>query len=236
VTPRAHDSGRLERVPQPEVISPEPARSAAWYARTGALGSGLHRVSAYLGAEHPDGTWVDLDPADLPSAPTLWATDDATSGLLRVSIAERAAPGAPPLWYVWVDEPRASPVAANLVAFADDRVAPGTIVDRYAFASMGVPNDSQAGAIRWYRSGVIHQIFVGEAWRRRQVGTCLLYAASAFHQANGWPGHLRADGRRTELGERMAASLKHPQRVQPLTDLMPPMDPAASAGPATGAT
>ncbi len=225
---QTRDSGRLECVPPTDPTSPDSATSTAWYARTGVLGSGLHRVSAHLGGEHPDGSWVDMSGAAEPDAPTLWRTDDATVGLLRVLIAERATPGAPPLWYVWVDEPRADPVAANLVAFADEAVAAGTILDRYAFASMGVSNDSQAGAIRWYRSGVIHQIFVAPDWRRRQVGSCLIYAASAFHQANGWPGHLRADGRRTDLGERMAASLKHPQRVAPLTTLMPPMDAAGA--------
>jgi hypothetical protein len=74
----------------------------------------------------------------------------------------------------------------------------------------------------------VHQVYVGEAWRRRQVGTLLIYAASAFHQANGWPDRLHSDGRRTDLGQQFVAGLRHPDRIQPLSDRMPPMDPSAS--------
>jgi hypothetical protein len=56
------------------------------------------------------------------------------------------------------------------------------------------------------------------------LGTVLIYAAEALHQAQGWPGHLHGDGRRTDLGSRFAAGVRHPQRVAPLTDLMPDMD------------
>jgi GNAT superfamily N-acetyltransferase len=205
-----------------------------WYVRGTRLDNGLHEVTAFVGAEHDDGTVVDVDIDDLVGHPHLWRAAAGERGVITVTLSASAAIGSPDLWFVNVNEPRSSPAATNLVAFASDHVTAGTIIDKFAFASLGVDNNDQAGAIRWYPgTGVIHQIFVAEKWRRQQVGTALLYTASAFHQANGWPGHLRADGRRTELGQRLAAALKHPSRVAPLSETMPPMDPAASADAAT---
>ncbi len=215
----------------------EPARNA-WYLRTGLLDSGLHRVTAYVDSRFADGKLVThIDPASLAGVPQLWQTESIERGIVRVVLASTAAPGAPNLWFVNVDEPKSLPRATNLVAFATDHFRAGTVVDRYVFGSLGVSNDEQAGAVRWYReTGVIHQIFVAQQWRRQQVGTALLYTASAFHQTNGWPGRLQADGRRTELGERLAAALKHPDRVSPLSELMPSMDeppPGSAANPAS---
>lgn len=134
-----------------------------------------------------------------------------------------------------VDEARGQRPASNLVAFATDHSEPGTIVSRYTFATLGVDNNAQVGAVRWYRTGLIHQIFAAPAWRRSGVATALLLTASAFHQANAWPGKLHADGRRTELGQRFAAAARYAHRVGELTETMPDMDPptdAASTRPA----
>jgi hypothetical protein len=186
------------------------------------LDSGLWQVTCRLNDAYPDGSRVD-DP-DL-TAPVFWRTLPAEHGLVRFELAGFATPAAPKVWFVNVDEPRASPKATNLVAFANDRMPAGTILSRYQFATLGVSNDEQAGAVRWYpANGLVHQIFVATAWRRRQLATHLLYAAGAFHQANGWPGHLHGDGRRTELGERLVAGLRHPGRFQSLTETMPTMD------------
>jgi hypothetical protein len=43
---------------------------------------------------------------------------------------------------------------------------------------------------------------VGDRPDEAQLATLLRSSASAFHQPNGWPGALRSDGRRTDLGER----------------------------------
>ncbi|MEQ1734991.1 MAG: GNAT family N-acetyltransferase [Rhodoglobus sp.] len=206
--------------------------------RSGRLDSDLYRVTAYVDSSHDDGEVVEVaEPDSLADVPQLWHTDASDHGMIGITIADSATPGAPALWFVNVDEPKSSPRATNLVAFPTDHFPPGTVVDRYAFGPLGLDNDRQAGAIRWYReTGVIHQIFVAEAWRRKQVGTVLLYAASAFHQANGWAGRLQADGRRTELGERLATSLKHRARVAPLSETMPPMDPPSQVPPPRVAT
>ena len=201
------------------------AATSAWYRRGARDDSGLWAVTAYESDDHADGEVVDDDPD--PGIPWLWRTHVPERGILAVELAPGLQEQAPPLWYVNVDEPTATPPATNLVAFATEHYAPGTIVSRYAFAGAGVHNDLQAGAVRWYRDGIVHQIFVAPAWRRRFVASTLLYAASAFHQSNGWPGHLRSDGRRTDLGDRFAAGSRHPQRFAPLEKTMPPMDPEA---------
>jgi len=204
-------------------MSPEqPADSGTWYARRSTLASGLHLVSAHSGNEFPDGSTVHDGQA------ALWSTEASAEGIIRVAIAPAAAPQAPAAWFVSVDEPRAAPRATNLVAYVTDDFPPGTVINRFQFGSLGLANEEQAGAIRWFRDdGLIHQVFVAERWRRHRLGTVLLYAASAVHQANGWPGKLHGDGRRTALGEHFAATLPHPDRIAPLAERMPPMDPSA---------
>lgn len=192
-----------------------------WYARRSTLQSGLHLVSAHRGFEHADGTTMH------GGRPALWSTERSELGLIRVIVAREAAPEAPNTWFVSVDEPRAEPPAANLVAYVTDDFPSGTIINRYQFGSLGIRGEDQAGAIRWFRDiGLKHQIFVAPQWRRNQLGTLLVYTASAFHQANGWPGRFHADGRRTELGEKFGGRFNHPERTVPLSELIPPMDPS----------
>jgi GNAT superfamily N-acetyltransferase len=205
-------------------MTPDRGTGAAWYRRFDRLESGLWLVEAIESDRHPDGTVTDDVETD--GAPVLWRTEPSDSGLLSLHVPLDAVGGVPPLWFTFVDEPKAAPAAANLVAFATPTFPAGTVVSGYAFATAGVPNDAQVGAVRWYRDGRIHQIFVAPDHRRQNVGTALLYAASAWHQANGWSGKLHADGRRTELGQRFAAGVRHPSRLQPLSETMPPMDPA----------
>lgn len=199
-----------------------------WYVRDGLLDSGRWAVSAYAGPEHADGEVLAAGFSPGDGRPVVWRTGPPAheKGLLHVGYPVEAAPGAPPMWFVQLDEPRSRPPAAVLVAFATETFPPGTVVDRYAFATAGVHNDLQLGAVRWYRTmALVHQIFVSPGHRRRSVGTALLHAADAVHQANGWPGRLHSDGRRTELGEQFIAGLRYPQRFAPLAETMPPMDP-----------
>lgn len=191
-----------------------------WYARRARLESGLHLVSAHRGTEFADGETIHGGNG------ALWSTEASQNGLIRVLVSAATVPEAPATWFVSVDEFRENSPAANLVAYATDDFPPGTIINRYQFGSLGLSSDDQAGAVRWLRDlGLVHQIFVAPKWRRRDLGKLLLYTASAFHQANGWPGRLHGDGRRTELGQRFVANLDHPERITPLTETMPPMDP-----------
>jgi GNAT superfamily N-acetyltransferase len=199
-----------------EVPDPERPTRPTWYARRATLASGLHLVSAHQGDEAADGTTLH------EGRPALWSTEPSDHGMIRLATT---VPDAPPAWFVSVDEPRAMPPAANLVAYVTDDFPPGTVINRFRFGSLGLSNDDQAGAIRWFRQdGLIHQIFVAPVWRRHSLGTVLVYAASAFHQANGWGGRIHADGRRTEQGERFAVAFDHPGRVEERTETMPSMD------------
>lgn len=196
----------------------------AWYMREGEISAELLEVACYRSDRHADGTVVS-EAGDTSDLPLLWRTAPSDGGLLTVTLAPDAAPSAPDLWFVWIDEQRAAQAATNLVAFASDRFAPGTVITNHIFATSGVTSEEQAAAVRWYPgTGVVHQIYVAQEWRRRHVGTALIYAASAFHQAKAWPGRLHSDGRRTDIGERFTAGIRHPQRITARDAVMPPMD------------
>lgn len=198
---------------------------ALWYLRGAEVSGGVWNVAGYETDDHPDGAVIQsVAGRDFPEG-WFWRTRESDRGILRAEVSPTAFPGVPPLWFVNVDEPKGDSPATNLVAFPTDHHPAGTVISRWAFATMGVHNDLQAGAVRWYRTGIVHQIFVAKQWRRRHVATHILAVADAFHQANGWPGHLRSDGRRTDLGRFLAAGIRHPQRFAPLTDEMPSMDP-----------
>jgi GNAT superfamily N-acetyltransferase len=173
--------------------------------------------------EESDGAFVETPD---PLWPILWTTSGSDRGILRVAIAPLIAPAAPALWFVQIDEPRSSPPATHLVAFANDARPVGTVVNQYQFATMGVHSDEQAAAVRWYpRDGLVHQVYVAPQWRRHQVGTLILYAAGAVHQSMGWPGRLHSDGRRTAAGDALTSNILHPVRIAPLSETMPDMDP-----------
>jgi GNAT superfamily N-acetyltransferase len=179
-------------------------------------------VTARMTAEHPDGSYVE-HPDN--AWPMLWRTSPSDRGILHIEVADVVAPEAPDLWFVRIDEPKASPAAVHLVAFTNDARPAGTVVNHYQFATMGVHSDEQAGAVRWYpRDGLVHQVYVSPQWRRLQVGTKLLYSAGAFHQSMGWPGKLHSDGRRTPAGDALTSTILHPIRIAPLTETMPSMD------------
>jgi hypothetical protein len=184
-------------------------------------------VRAFRGPRHPDGVVVDADDVQLDGAEPLWMVVPERSGRLSVSVSLRVLPQPLPVWFCAVTDVADRPDEAQLVAFASDVLPSGTVVDRFTFATLGVDNASQVAAVRWRPStGVVAEVFVQRQQRRQQLATLLLYSASAFHQANGWSGALRSDGRRTDLGERFVTGLAHPQRIAPWTEKAAPMDPA----------
>lgn len=194
-----------------------------WYRETGGTASGLRLAEGWESRHHGEGVYGEEVP---PGASPVWRSAESDRGLLHVTVPEQRAPGAPPLWFVVVDEPRAPRAACNLVAYTGGDIPAGTIVSGHAFATLGVRSDAQLGAVRWYRTGLVHQIFVSPDHRRRNIGSSLLYVADAWHQANRWSGFLHADGRRTPLGQLFLAAKQYPGRIQPLTETMPDMDPA----------
>lgn len=204
---------------------PSDAVSNPVHKRLRELDNGLWELRGWLSDDLQDGAQVD-EPHDewIP----VWKTSETDQGLIRVSFDRFAPEDGLNVWFVFVDEPKAQPAAANLVAFVGDQRPMGTIVSRYTFAAMGVANDEQAGAVRWHTDGgLVHQIFIAPRYRRHRLATYVLYSANAFHLAKGWRGLIHGDGRRTMLGELLAAASNYPSRFRALEIEMPPMDPSA---------
>jgi GNAT superfamily N-acetyltransferase len=210
----------------PPTDDPVPvAGTSAWYHRKGPLPGGRWQVRCLFSDGHPDGTVVD-DPGDTTDLFVLWRADLDDEGRPRVLVNDDAVPGAPAMWFVALPELHVPRPAMTLVGFDHEAIGAGSVINDATFFHLPVSNDDQVGAIRWWHEeAVVDQVFVSDRYRRRHVASALIYAASAYHQLHGWPGRLHSDGRRTSLGEQLVAGLRHPDRIAPLSDLMPPMDP-----------
>jgi GNAT superfamily N-acetyltransferase len=184
-----------------------------------------HTLVAVMSADFPPHTLVDL-PADRRPAGWRVAVRADVDGP-QVHRVEIATSGVPLLWYVELPEPTARPVATTLVAFSDVRFAEGTLVDPDRARRAGADGTRQVAAVRWWPgTGLVHQLYVGAAHRRRGVGGKLVRAAFGIQAARGLPP-LHGDGRRTELGEEWRNGLPPSlaSRMAPLTELMPAMTP-----------
>jgi GNAT superfamily N-acetyltransferase len=117
----------------------------------------------------------------------------------------------------------------TIVAFCTGQLPDGTIIDNATYARLPVANSDQSAAIRWWAdTAVVDEIYVQPAFRRTHLGTKLIYTASGFHQRHRWPDRLHSDGRRTSLGQRFVAGLRHPDRIASWTDVAADMDPPES--------
>jgi GNAT superfamily N-acetyltransferase len=196
-------------------------------------GRRAHELLGFGTDEQPDGAIVDLDPdAALPAHPLMSAYTDAGNGRVRsVHVSGAVAPTAPPLWYVEHPQTAERPPAMVLIAFSTSDLPDGSVIDDATFTEMDVRNADQAGAIRWWpATGLVHQIYVTPAMRRRGIGTKLLAAAGAYRAARGW-APIWANGERTDLGEVHTRALPAPfqGRLTPRTRVMPPMTPPPDA-------
>lgn len=206
-----------------------PPGTSAWYVRTASLGLGRWHVRCHVDDRHPDGE-VIAQPGSLGDLFVLWDADVDADDRPLLAVNPAVAPGAPAVWFVHLHESGPQP-ATILVAFDTSHQPPGTVVSDPVFFHMPVRSEQQVGAIRWWHDdAVVDQLFVRNDMRRRHVGTVLVYAASAFHQFNGWQGRLHSDGRRTNLGDAFVTGLRHPDRIARLEQLMAPMDPPPSTG------
>lgn len=185
---------------------------------------GRRPVRCIFSDDNADGSSVDA-PGDLEGRFVLWRADVDDDGRPRIFVNPLAMPDAPSLWFVGLPEFDASRPAMTLVGYEDPSIPVGSVVPDTTFFGLPIRSQDQVGAIRWWRDdAVVDQVYVGDAWRRRHVATALIYTASAYHQLHGWPGRLHSDGRRTSMGERLVAGIRHPSRIAVLDTLMPPMD------------
>jgi GNAT superfamily N-acetyltransferase len=194
-----------------------------WYARLADGEPGCRRLVAVFSADFPPGTVVDLPGARLPTG---WQVAVTSEGG-RVRSVAIALPDAPLLWYIELPEPDAT----TLVAFSDARYPEGSVLTAAEAQAAGVSGDDQVAALRWWPgTGLVHQVYVQPAVRRRGVAGKLAQAAGGIQVARGLPD-LHGDGRRTDLGERWREGLpgyvatrlaRHTHRLPAMT----PREPA----------
>jgi GNAT superfamily N-acetyltransferase len=203
-----------------------------WYVRDRFdEGRGRWVVRAFRGPRYPDAVIVTDDVPELDGAEPAWMVTGDAARRTVVSISERVLPSPPVVWFVELRDRPGRPDEAQLVAFATDHLPPGTVIDGFAFAALPVENREQVGAVKWRpSSGVVVEVFVQPSNRRQRLATLLLGAADAIHQSHGWPGAIRSDGRRTDLGDELVVGVAHPKRVAPWTERADPTDhPVAEA-------
>lgn len=206
-------------------MSPPGLPVGVWWAELDA-GSSI-TVTAVLGGHHPDGTTHVVDDVHPSWTVVVSAQRDRAGRVRRIELGPGVLPGGPALWYVGLPEPAAEPPAMTLVAFESDRAPTGAVLDEDEFRALGAAAEEQVGAVRWWiGSGLVHQVYVAPAQRRRKVAMTVLHAAAGYRAAMGW-APLRADGQRTELGDALAAQRGQGwgHRVDDLTQVLPPMTP-----------
>jgi GNAT superfamily N-acetyltransferase len=203
-----------------------------WYARHQVPGEPGYVVVGVASDEFADGMVVELPPP--VRRPTGWTSEVHVAGTgqlpFRVLISDALSPEAPLLWYVVLPAPEAVS-EVDLVTFSTANRAEGDVLDLAAFQAVGIDWSNQVGAMRWdARTGLVRQVYVAPAVRRRGVGTKLGAAAVCLSRVRGW-APMQVDGRRTDLGEAWVSAVRArswialPER----TSWAPPMTPPEAA-------
>jgi GNAT superfamily N-acetyltransferase len=184
-----------------------------------------YNLVGVLSEEFPPDTVVDLPGTRRPSRWQVAVRADVGGG--QVHAVEVALPDVPLLWYVEVAEPDAAPAATTLVAFSDSRYGEGCVLTQREARAAGVSAGEQVAALRWWpATGLVHQIYVQPAHRRRGLAGKLAQAAFGIQVARGLP-RLYGDGRRTDLGEQWRHGLPDyaAWRLAPWSQRLAPMTP-----------
>ena len=211
------------------VVAADPALHVWWVRRAIPVAAGQparRLLVGVLSAEFPAGAVVDLPGERRPSRWQVAVEADVAGG--RVHRVEVALPDVPLLWYVELPEPRATPAATTLVAFSDGRYPDGLLLAPEEARAAGIAPAQQVAALRWWPStGLVHQVYVQPAHRRRGVAGKLAQAAFGVQAARGLPP-VHGDGRRTDLGEKWRDGLPAfaAWRLDPRSEQLPPMTPA----------
>ncbi|SDP69591.1 Acetyltransferase (GNAT) family protein [Klenkia soli] len=207
--------------------APEPQGWWARYRHEAVPGSPARvTLTAVASAVHPWASRVEQPDDRRPPGWTLSVLHDEDGGRVHRVLVNQ--PEAPLLWFVEVAEPAADPPASTLLAFSDDRFEHGTVLTELAAREAGVLGEQQVAAVRWWTgTGLVHQLYVAPAHRRRGVGTALVTAAFGVQAAYGRDAMLHGDGRRTADGEAWRAGLTPRQQhwFAPWTQELPPMTP-----------
>ncbi len=212
----------------PDVAIPPPGTNA-FYVREEALSFDRFRGRTIIDNRYPDTTVLD-DPIDTSGLFVQCRFGVDASGHDLICLNPVWLAGAPTLWFVALPEHGQPRPAISLVGFATEHFPVGTVITDPEFFTLPLRSEEQVGAIRWwYEDGIVDQVFIAEAWRRRHLGTAFTYAASAWQALHGKCSNLRSDGRRTELGKHLDAGTQFPNRFAPITKISRPMDLPAEA-------
>jgi GNAT superfamily N-acetyltransferase len=188
--------------------------------------SGERSLHGIVGATHPDAARVECVADVLERLPEgdrlLWSVRGRAS-VASIEVFDVGASGPPP-WFV-LNGAQGPSDRVVLIAFQGGRTSATAVIDEVGAAALGVGGGEQVGAVEWEpRSGIVRQLFVRPDRRRERLGTVLVSAASAVQQFYGWPGVVRADGGRTEMGQQFLSALPFQARVPRWTRRALPMD------------
>lgn len=178
---------------------------------------------------HADGAMVELPEAEaiayLGDATLARAELDSSGKVTSLRVSPDAAPGAPPMWFAELPEEDTQARPTNVLAFSGHDVEPGRLLSRDEMLATGASTSDQLGAIRIYPgTGRVDQIYVSPDWRRRKVGTALMFASGVLILARDLT-LMWGDGQRTAEGDRLNKGSVWGRRAAPLTHLAPPMTP-----------
>ena len=154
-----------------------------------------------------------------------YARCDETGRVVELGATAVVTSTAPPMWFTEVPSPEADPPSTAVIAFTGHGVDTGRLLDREQVRDVGVSPDEQLAAFSWHpQTGFGDQLYVAPSWRRRGIGSAMLYVSTAMAFARGWPT-MWTDGQRTAEGERMRNAGRWRHQAADMTDLMPPMTP-----------
>ena len=178
---------------------------------------------------HPIRTELDLTEADAATEvggdALAYIRCDETGRAIALEPTRRVIAEDPFLWFTEVQSPQADPPSTALIAFTGHGVETGALLDRAQVRQVGVHASEQLAAFSWHaHTGFGDELYVSPSWRRRGIGSAMLYISTALAFARGWPT-MWTDGQRTAEGERMRNRGRWIHQAEDLTQLMPPMTP-----------
>ncbi|RBY80483.1 hypothetical protein [Blastococcus sp. TF02A-26] len=193
--------------PRLVAVTPPPAPAGVWWARIadGGPGSREHALVAVGSGRFADGTPVDLTAMEAGGrrpqgwlAAVRYRVADGT--VLGIDAADALAGRCPPVWFAELHHATSPIPASSLLAFSGGPFRAGTVVTPREVAAAGMRMADRVGEVRWYtRSGIVDDVAVAPALRRRGMATLLVTAAESLRVLRGW-APLRSDGRLTDAG------------------------------------
>jgi GNAT superfamily N-acetyltransferase len=132
---------------------------------------------------------------------------------------------APSLGYVYNERPGPESAMRHLLAFVD--LPDGQMLSADEAQARGVDPTTQVAAVEWsWRDGLVNQLYVAPAWRRKGIATRILRAAELICALQGNPP-LHGGALRTDLGDDFlrAAPASWEPRLHERTGTAPPMTP-----------